>query len=326
MALDPEIRASLALPAVCAPMFLVSGEELVTEACKAGLVGGLPRQNSRTFEEFDALLGRIRTSLERHAADTGARVGPVAVNLPTRLPEEEQGRHLDLCARNKVRIVITVGGDPTALVRRAHDAGLLVFHDVTNLRFAEKAIAAGADGLNCIGAGGGGHSGTVTPLALIRKIRSIFDGTIIMGGAVSDGATIRAAEILGADLAYLGTRFIATRESLAPDAYKALLVSQTSEDLIYTDRIAGVAANWLRESIRNVGLDPTNLPTPLGRGMRHDHLPAGADPWKSIWSAGQGIDLVEDVPRVSDLVLRLRREYVAACAIKNMTAAAKLPN
>lgn len=303
----------MALPAVCAPMFLVSGPELVTEACKAGVMGGLPRQNARSFEEFEQWLGSIRQSLNEHEQATGRPAGPLAVNLATRVPEEALGRHFDACRRHGVKVLITVGGDPTALIGHAHDAGLLVFHDITSIRFAEKAIAAGADGLNCIGAGGGGHSGTISHLALIRTVRAIFQGTIVMGGAVSDGATIRAAEILGADLAYLGTRFIATQESRAPQAYKELLVSQTSADLRYTDGIAGVHANWLVESIRAVGLDPDNLPRPLGRGMRHDHLPEGATPWKNVWSAGQGIDLIHDIPRVQDLVSRLKDEYAGAC-------------
>jgi len=322
MALDPLIRSSLTLPAICAPMFLVSGPDLVREACKAGIVGGLPRQNARSFEEFERWLKDIREALVRHAGDTGRKTGPVAVNLATRVPEEELGRHFDLCTRHGVDIVITVGGDPTALIRRAHDAGLKVFHDITSLRFAEKAIAAGADGLNCIGAGGGGHSGTISHLALIRTVRSIYDGTIVMGGAVSDGATIRAAEVLGADLSYLGTRFIATVESQAPQAYKEMLVSRRSSDLSYTDRIAGVSANWLLPSIRAAGLDPDDLPQPLGRGMRHDHLPPGAEPWKTIWSAGQGIDLIDDIPTVAELVQRLRRDYVAACRVPDMAAAA----
>lgn len=316
MALAPELRASLALPAICAPMFLVSGPELVAEACKAGVMGGLPRQNARSFEEFEDWLGTIRRALNDHEQRTGRPAGPLAVNLATRVPDDELGRHFDACRRYGVRVLITVGGDPTALIRRAHDdAGLLVFHDITSIRFAEKAIAAGADGLNCIGAGGGGHSGIISHLALIRAVRAIYGGTIVMGGAVSDGATIRAAEILGADLAYLGTRFIATRESRAPQAYKDLLVSRTSADLQYTDGIAGVHANWLVPSIKAVGLDPDNLPRPLGRGMRHDHLPEGAAPWKNIWSAGQGIDLIHDIPTVEELVGRLKDEYAQACAV-----------
>ncbi|OSZ75496.1 nitronate monooxygenase family protein [Hydrogenophaga sp. IBVHS1] len=315
MALDQALRAAMSLPAVCAPMFLVSGPELVAEACKAGLMGGLPRQNARSFEEFEAWLGTIRQALNEHEQATGRPAGPLAVNLATRVPEEQLGQHFEACGRHGVKVLITVGGDPTALIGHAHDAGLLVFHDITSIRFAEKAIAAGADGLNCIGAGGGGHSGTTSHLALIRAVRAIYQGTIVMGGAVSDGATIRAGEILGADLAYLGTRFIATRESRAPQAYKDLLVSQTSADLRYTDGIAGVHANWLVESIKSVGLDPENLPRPLGRGMRHDHLPEGAAPWKNIWSAGQGIDLIHDIPSVAELVQRLRDEYREACRL-----------
>lgn len=303
-------------------MFLVSGPDLVREACKAGLIGGLPRQNARGFEMFEDWLRDIRGALNEHTARTGRPTGPIAVNLATRVPEDELGRHFDLCARYGVEIVITVGGDPTALIRRAHDAGLRVFHDITNIRFAEKAIAAGADGLNCIGAGGGGHSGTTSHLALIRTVRAIYDGTIVMGGAVSDGATIRAAEVLGADLAYLGTRFIATSESMAPAAYKQMLVDHSSSDLCYTPQVAGVAANWLLPSIRAVGLDPDALPQPLGRGMRHDHLPEGAQPWKDIWSAGQGIDLINDIPTVAALVQRLRSEYVAACEVADMRAQA----
>jgi nitronate monooxygenase len=207
------------------------------------------------------------------------------------------------------------------MARRAHDAGLKVLHDVTSIRFAQKAIAAGVDGLICIGAGGGGHSGALSHLSLIRQVRAIFDGIVVLAGAVSDGATIRAAEILGADLAYLGTRFIATRESEAPDAYKALLVSQTSSDLSYTPKVAGVAANWLVESLRMAGLDPDNLPEPLGRGMRHDHLPEGAVPWKNLWSAGQGIDLIHDIPTVAELVARLKAEYDAACRIPDFSGA-----
>jgi nitronate monooxygenase len=178
--------------------------------------------------------------------------------------------------------------------------------------------------LTCIGSGGGGHSGTISHLALIPRIRAMYDGVIVLAGAVSTGAVIRAGEILGADLAYLGTRFIATQESDAPQAYKELLVSQSSSGLMYTGRIAGVPANWLTESMRLVGLDPENLPEPQGRGMRHDHLPEGVRPWINLWSAGQGIDLIEDILTAAELVRRLRREYVAACEVPDMSEAARL--
>ncbi|WP_439358545.1 NAD(P)H-dependent flavin oxidoreductase [Bradyrhizobium sp. DASA03007] len=318
MTLDPMLRQSLSLPAICAPMFLVSGPDLVREACKAGVIGALPRQNARSFEEFAGWLRAIREDLREHAAQAPGPIGPLAVNLSAKTPENDIGKHLDLCAEQGVDIVITVGGNPELIVEQAHDRGIKVFHDITSIPFAERAIAAGVDGLICIGAGGGGHSGTISHLALIRKVRSIFDGTIVMAGAISDGASIRAAEVLGADLAYLGTRFIATRESLAADDYKRMLVAQTSADLIYTEKVAGVAANWLVESLRAAGLDPNVLPEPNGKGMRHDHLPDSAKPWKTLWSAGQGIDLIDDIPAVADLVARLKREYAQACQIPAM--------
>jgi len=323
MSLDAKIRASLTLPAICAPMFLVTGPALVREACKAGIVGALPRQNARDLETFTAWLHDICDSLAAYrTANPMARIGPIAVNLPTRMGADELAANLGVCAKYGVEIVISVGGDPTELIARVHDFGAKVFHDVTSLRFAEKAIAAGADGLVCIGAGGGGHSGTISHLALIPRIRAGYDGTIIMAGAVSSGAVIRAGELLGADLSYLGTRFIATQEADAPDEYKRLLVSQTSADLIYTGDIAGVPANWMIESIRRAGLDPSALPKPLGRGMRHDHLPPDVTPWKNLWSAGQGIDLIDDIPTVSELVRRLRAEYIAACEAPSLAAQA----
>ncbi|HZZ88127.1 MAG TPA: nitronate monooxygenase [Caulobacteraceae bacterium] len=324
MSLDPKLRAGLTIPAICAPMFLVTGPALVAEACKAGVIGGLPRQNARSLEEFEAWLAQINDAVARHRdARPDARIAPVAVNYPTRMAPDDLAANMALCAKYGVEIIISVGGDPTELVKRVHDFGGKVFHDITSLRFAEKAIAAGADGLNCIGAGGGGHSGTITHLALIPRLRAIYDGTLVMAGAVSTGAVIRAAEVLGADLAYLGTRFIATQEADAPLEYKELLVSQTSTDLAYTGDIAGVPANWMVESMRRVGLDPENLPKPTGRGMRHDHLPEGVTPWKNLWSAGQGIDLIDDVPTVAELVRRLRAEYVAACHAPSFVDAAR---
>jgi len=323
MTLDPKLRANLILPAVCAPMYRVSNPALVREACKGGLIGGLPRQNVRDLETFEAWLAEIRGALDAHAAENpGARIGPVAVNM-SRLPDDLMTAHLAVCRKHGVEIVISAMGDPTELIRRVHDWGGQVFHDVTTVRFAEKAIAAGADGLTCIGAGGGGHSGLISHLALIPRVRAMFDGTIVMAGAVSTGAAIRAAEILGADLAYLGTRFIATQESNAAPEYKAMLVSQAAGDLTFTPKVAGGAANWLKESLRRVGLDPDNLPEPGPQGG-HAHLPEGLRPWFNIWSAGQGIELISDIPSVAELIRRLRREYVAACHVPDMAAVARL--
>ena len=324
MAIDPALRNRLTLPAICAPMFMVTGPALVREACKAGVIGALPRQNSRTFEEFEQHLRDIRRDLDAHAlTHPGTRIAPIAVNLSRRLPGDQLDEHLRTCRRYGVDIIISATGDPTELIQHAHAHGAQVFHDVTTLHHAEKAIRAGVDGLTCIGAGGGGHSGTISHLALIPRIREIFDGTIVMAGAVSTGAAIRAAEILGADLAYLGTRFIATKEASVDPRYKELLVSQTSTDLLYTGRITGVPANWMKATMVSQGLDPNALPQPTQK-MGSDHLPEHVKPWKNLWSAGQGVDLIHDIPSVADLVLRLRREYVAACEVPDMAKAARL--
>ena len=323
MSLDPTLRGQLNLPAICAPMYRVSNPALVREACKGGLIGGLPRQNVRDLETFEAWLAEIRGALDWHAAENpGARIGPVAVNM-SRLPDDVLTAHLAVCRKYRVEIIISAMGDPTELIRRVHDWGGVVFHDVTTVRFAEKAIAAGADGLTCIGSGGGGHSGLINHLALIPRVRAMFDGVIVMAGGISTGAGIRAAEILGADLAYLGTRFIATQESNAAPEYKAMLVSQSAGDLTFTAKVAGGAANWLKESLRRVGLDPDNLPEPGPQGG-HSHLPEGLRPWFNIWSAGQGIELISDIPTVAELIGRLRREYVTACRIPDMAPAAEL--
>jgi nitronate monooxygenase len=325
MALESWIRDRLTLPAVCAPMTLVSGPELVAEACKAGVIGALQPANAGSFEAFEAWMDQISQALKRHAdSHPGARIAPLAINLSTTKSEAEVDADLALSIRHGVRIFISAMGNPTEIARKVHDAGGVLWHDVTTIRFAEKAIAGGVDGLTCIGAGGGGHSGTISHLALIPRIRAMFDGVIVMAGAVTTGAAIRAAEILGADLAYLGTRFIATKEALGPQEYKDLLVSETSDKLIYTNRVTGVPSNWFKQSLRSKGLDPDDLPIPAGPRAGHGHLPPQARPWKTIFSAGQGIDLIEDVPSVAELVRRLRQDYVAACQVPDMAAAARL--
>ena len=325
MALEQSMRDRLTLPAVCAPMFLVSNPDMVREACLAGIMGALPRQNARSFEMFEGWLAEIRQALDAHkAANPDARIGPLAVNMATQMDSDEATRHLDLAKRYGVEIIISAVGNPTELAGRVHDAGLKIYHDVTSMRFAEKAIAAGVDGLTCIGSGGGGHSGNVGHLVLVPRIRRIFDGTLLMAGSISTGAAIRAAEILGADLAYMGTRFIATQEAAVDPEYARMLTEGHSEDLMFTPKIAGVAANWLVPSMERVGLDPRNLPQPAGHGMGSKHLPEGAKPWKNLWSAGQGIDLIDDVPTIAALVSRLRREYVAACDAPSFADVARL--
>lgn len=322
MALPQALRDRLTLPAVAAPMFLCSSVDLAAEACKAGIVGSLTRNHCRDIEEFESHLRGVAEQLARFRdVHPQRKVGPLAVNISTQLGADELRAHLALSRRYGAAIVITSVGDPTSMAPLVHDAGMLHFHDATSLRFAEKAIAAKVDGIVAIGAGGGGHSGTLSHLAFIPQIRAMFDGVVVLAGAVSTGATIRAAEILGADLAYLGTRFIATREAAAPDDYKAMIVQGTAADVIYTTAVNGLPAMWLKASLQAIGLDLNNLPQPQKRGT--EHLPAGAKPWKNVWSAGQGIGLIDDIPSVAELVSRLQTEYVAACALPDMAAAAR---
>lgn len=323
MSLDPRIRNQLVLPAFCAPMFLVSTPKLLIEACKAGVIAGTNPSNCRSVEQFEAEILAIRAELDAwQTVYPSARIGPLAININLKASDAEISRYLGICSATLVEIIVSVGGDPTHLIRRVHDEGRLVWHDATSIRFAEKAIRAGADGIIAIGAGGGGHSGLVSHLALIPQIRALFDGTIVMAGAVSSGAAIRAAEVLGADLAYLGTRFIATQESGASQEYKELLVTQGIDDLMYTPALNGVPANWLVASMRRAGLDPSDLPEPLGRGTQH--LPPTVRPWSNVWSAGQGIGQIHDIPAVAELVRRLRREYLAACDVPDMAEVAAL--
>jgi nitronate monooxygenase len=307
--LSETLKARLTLPVVCAPMFLVSGPDLVREACRAGVIGGLPRPNARTPEQFESWLRDIRAALD---ADPNTATGPVAINFDARLSAEEQEAILVTCEKYGVEIIVSAGGDPAQTARRVHDHGMQIIHDVTNVRFAHKAIAAGVDGLVCIGAGGGGHSGVVSHLALIPKIRSLFDGIIVCAGAISTGHAVRAAEVLGADLAYLGTRFVATRESMAPGAYKSMLVDASAADLFYMVGKSGIPANWLGPSLKQSGVD-------LAAASRFGDLATGelgADLplWSEVWSGGQGVEMIDDVPTVAELVARLRTEYSDACA------------
>ena len=309
MSLPEHWATRLRLPVICAPMYRVTTPALVMAARRAGIVGALPRGNAPDFDTFEQWLSEIA----RDAEVAGARP-PLAVNLSTRLSPEDMERHLVACRRHGVELIISATGDPTALIQRARDHGLRVFSDAINLRFADKAIAAGAQGVIAIGSGGGGHSGTINHLTLVAAIRRRFDGTVVMAGAVSDGIAVRAAEVLGADLAYMGTRFIASHESGASEAYKQMLVDSTASDLSYTAGLNGVHANWLKPSLRQVGLDPEKLPPrdPASRG--YGHLPEGVIPWSNVWSAGQGVEQIDDVRSVAELVDEIERGYRAACA------------
>ncbi len=298
-------------------MFLVSGTELAIACCKAGVIGSLTRNHCRDLAELEQQLKTVSEALKRFSGlNPDVKVGPLAVNISPNASQDEFRENLEICRRYGTRIIVTSVGDPTRNAPLVHEYRMLHFHDATTIRFAEKAAAAGADGIVCIGAGGGGHAGTISHLAFIPAVRAMFGGTIVMAGAVTTGAAIRAAEVLGADLAYIGTRFIASRESAAPDAYKAMLVEGGVTDVIYTKGVNGMAASWLKASLVSAGLDPDALAIP----ERHssEHLPTGKTPWRDIWSAGQGIGLIHDLPPISDLITRLRREYAEACAVPCM--------
>ena len=299
------------LPIICAPMYCVTTPELVMAARSAGIIGALPRGNAPDFDTFERWLARIAAA----DADAAKPLPPLAVNLSTRLPPDDMERHLAACRRHGVELIISATGDPTELIQRALDHGLKVFSDAISLRFADKAIAAGAHGVIAIGAGGGGHSGTINHLTLVAAIRRRFDGIVVMAGAVSSGAAVRAAELLGAELSYVGTRFIASTESGASPEYKQMLVDARASDLMYTPALNGVHANWLKPSMQRLGLDPEQLPQRPPGARGYGHLPDSVVPWSNLWSAGQGIELIDDIRPVAELVSQFEQEYRQACAV-----------
>jgi nitronate monooxygenase len=302
-----ELKARVALPVITAPMFLVSGIELVVAACRNGVIGSFPALNART----PALLGEWLETIDRHLSQpSDTVVAPFCVNIVLRSPFADE--QLEICAEAAVPIVITSVGDPTETAKRVHDWGGLLFHDVTNLRHAEKAAAAGVDGIILVCAGAGGHSGAQTAFALAPQVRSIFGGAIIIGGGIADGRAILATQALGADFAYVGTRFIATSESLASDPYKRMLIEAETSDIVYTERISGLPASFVRQSLRASGLDPENLPAL--RAPRTPDLPPGIKAWKDIWSAGQGVGLIDRIATVPETIRQLRDEYDRARA------------
>jgi nitronate monooxygenase len=290
-------------------MFIVSGPELVIAQCRAGVVGSFPALNARPKEELDAWLTRIRAALEAAEA-SGERVAPFAVNQIVH-PSNDRLRHdLDLCAKHRVPMVITSLRAPGEVVRQVHDWGGIVFHDVTTLRHAQKALEAGVDGLVLVCAGAGGHAGTLSPFALVAEVRRIWDGPIALSGAITQGGAILAAQAMGADLAYMGTRFIATAEANAAERYKAMVQESSAADIVYTPFFTGVHGNYLKPSIAAAGLDPDALPARDKSSMNY-----GSDrvrPWRDIWGAGQGVGAIADAPPVAEMVARLGAEYGAA--------------
>jgi nitronate monooxygenase len=298
----PSRFSNLRLPAVAAPMFLASGPDLVVETCRSGIVGTFPALNQRTTQGFVDWLAEIHERLSAHA-----NAAPYGVNLIVHRSNPRIEADLKAVVDNKVPLVITSLGAVPDVVKAVHSYGGLVFHDVISRRHAEKAAEAGVDGIIAVCAGAGGHAGTLSPFALIPEIRSFFAGTILLSGAMSNGAQIAAARMVGADLAYLGTRFLVTRESLVSDEQKRMTMEAKAGDIIYTDAISGVNANFLRQSIVAAGLDPANLVSHGPMDMANE-----AKAWKNVWSAGQGVSAIDDIPAAAELCERLIAEYRAA--------------
>ncbi|MGE0658182.1 MAG: NAD(P)H-dependent flavin oxidoreductase [Reyranellaceae bacterium] len=326
MPLPAVLQGRLSIPVVGSPMFIVSTPDLVIAQCKAGVVGSFPSLNARPVALLDEWLAQIGEETAAFAkANPGRPVAPFACNQIIHRSNSRLEQDLPLCIKHKVPIVITSVGNPTDIVKEVHAYGGVVFHDTTTIRHTEKAIEAGVDGVILVCAGAGGHAGTLSPFALVRQVRRFWKGTLLVGGAISDGAAVRAAQVLGADLAYVGSRFIATKEANAVAQYKQMLIDSGAKDITYTPAFSGVPANYLTKSIIDAGLDPANL-KPKGHvdmdlGTRPDDNEKKVKAWKDIWSAGQGVGSIDDVPSVAELVERMTREYRAAVDTDRAVAA-----
>lgn len=304
-----ELKASLALPVFAAPMFLISGPDLVVEACRAGIVGSFPASNCRTLESFDSWLREITGRVETlRREQPGTVIAPWAVNLVLHRTNPRLEADLELVLRYRPPIVITALGSPRRIVEPVHAYGGLVFADVNSMVLARKAADCGVDGLALVASGAGGHTGTISPFAFVPSVRRWWDGAIVVGGAIGDAAAIRAAETLGADFAYLGTRFIATPESLADPVHKQMIVEGTMDDLIVSNAFTGAYASWLKPSIVRAGHDLESL-QPRKNYQFKGQLGDDPKPWKGIFSAGQGIDLIDRQQSVAEIVAALKLDY-----------------
>lgn len=306
MPLPVLLENRLRLPLVAAPMFLVSNPALVTACCNSGIVGSFPALNQRDSAGFEAWLEEIEAGLQEGSA-------PYAVNLIVHASNPRLEQDLAICVAHRVPIVITSLGAAKEVVDAVHAYGGLVFHDVTTRRHAEKAAEAGVDGLIAVAAGAGGHAGTWSPFALIAEIRQFFDKTVLLAGSLNHGHEILAARILGADLAYMGTRFVATQESAAAQDYKHMIIEAHASDIIHTPAVSGVPASFMRQSLERAGYDMQNLQGPHS-GAKLKPLDQEAKAWKTVWSAGQGVGGIDDLPSVSELITHLDREYQRALA------------
>ncbi|RXF73888.1 NAD(P)H-dependent flavin oxidoreductase [Hansschlegelia zhihuaiae] len=311
MPLPKLLEGRLSLPVIGAPMFIVSGPELVIAQCRAGVVGSFPALNARPAEALDGWLSRIGSELAAFSnANPGLPVAPYAVNQIVHASNARLGEDMRTCARHRVPIVITSLRPPNEVVKAAHDWGGVVLHDVISVRHAEKALEAGVDGLILVCAGAGGHAGALSPFALVQEVRAFYDGPIVLSGAIATGRAVLAAQAMGADLAYVGTRFIATREANADPRYKEMLVAEAAADIVCSSLFTGVPGNYLKPSIAAAGLDPDALPSADKSSM--DFASADAKAWKDIWGSGQGLGAIHDAPEVAELVRRMVEDYAAA--------------
>jgi nitronate monooxygenase len=301
----------LSLPVIAAPLFLISNPELVIACCTSGIVGTFPALNQRSSEGFEAWLIQIKEALAAYEAETGKKPAPFGVNLIVHPTNQRLEEDLKLCIKHKVPLIITSLGAVSQLVDAVHSYGGLVFHDIIKKRHAEKAAAAGVDGLILVSAGAGGHAGTINPMTLVAEVGSFYDKTLILSGCISTGRDVASALQMGADLAYMGTRFINTSESAAPEAYREMIIESGASDIIYTAAISGVHANFMAQSLKAAGLSEEDLKkdTKIDFGKELD---TEAKAWKTIWSAGQGAATIRETLPVKTLVEKLRKEFLEA--------------
>ena len=314
MALVPHLKGKLKIPVVGAPLFIVSGPELVISQCKAGVVGSFPALNARPQEVLDEWLIQIKEELDKHNQENpDSPAAPFAVNQICHASNDRLMQDMESCVKHEVPIIITSLRPPLEIVEAAHSYGGVVFHDVINVRHAKKAAEQGVDGLILVCAGAGGHAGTHSPFAFVGEVKEWFDGTILLSGSISDGHSIASSLALGADLAYIGTRFIATKEANADQRYKDMLIESSASDIVYSSLFTGVNGNYLKPSIEKAGLDPDNLP---GADKSKMNFGSGGNTkskaWKDIWGSGQGIGSIKSDPTVQDLVNELIEQYEQA--------------
>lgn len=308
---------SLNLPLIAAPMFLISGPELALACCREGIVGSFPALNQRTSDEFEEWLIQMTEGLRKLKEENPeANIAPYAVNLIVHRSNPRWQADLELCVKHQVPIIITSLGAASQVVEAVHSYGGVVFHDVTNQKHARKAAEAGVDGIIAVAAGAGGHAGTTNPFVLVHEIREVFKGTILLAGGLSHGEDLLAAQAVGADLAYMGTRFINTTESRAEDAYRNMIIESVSGDIIHTPAVSGIPASFMRQSLEAAGfpMDKLNQAGEINYGEKLKPMDEEAKAWKTVWSAGQGVSQINDVVSVQALVSRLKQEYTDARA------------